>query len=484
MTLTQAKTRVEQLIRHNEALVKSVSLIKENDQLKNQNQVLQLQNGLSGLVGQAAWQSNLVSFNPLIETNLYAPLTLNWMMLMYMYKTHGIIQTAIDMPVLDAMRGGLEITSAELSSDEIKEVEDDFEAKGIYEIGIEAWTWGRLFGGSGLIINTGQDPEQPLNDKRILKLEFYAATRWELTAPWKPNSPSMTTPFENAAARVSEFFNFYDVRFHHSHIFTIIGKKAPHILRWQMAGWGMSEIERLIPDFNSYIKTKEVLYELLEEAKIDVYRLKGLNDQLVSALGTQTTQNRVALMNQLKQYNNAIIMDLMDEFEQKQITFSGLAEVMKENQVGVASALRMPMSKIFGLQAQGLSSNEDDIENYNALVESEVRQPMKRMWRKVFTLYFQWKYGYVPDFKLSYKPLRVLGAEEEELVTTSKQNRYQAFYDRGLITSEEFGQIAEKEKLLPISTAMSEGLLEDHPTVEMPGGEEGGGNKPGGSTNE
>ncbi len=60
---------------------------------------VELRNSLAAVVAGAQMQSNLTSFNPIIQNNIYAPLSINWQILTYMYKTHGIIQTAIDMPV-------------------------------------------------------------------------------------------------------------------------------------------------------------------------------------------------------------------------------------------------------------------------------------------------------------------------------------------------------------------------------------------------
>ena len=80
-----------------------------------------LNNSLSSLVEGATQQSRLTALTPILANNLYYPVTLNYLFLMYAYKTHGILQTAIDMPVLDAFRGGLDISSKELDSEDIEE---------------------------------------------------------------------------------------------------------------------------------------------------------------------------------------------------------------------------------------------------------------------------------------------------------------------------------------------------------------------------
>ncbi len=453
------------------------------------NDSAEIRNSLAAVVAGAQMQSNLTSFNPIISNNIYAPLSINWQILTYMYKTHGIIQTAIDMPVLDALRGGLDIQSGEMDVDDIKELNDDMEENGILDAIGEAGNWARLYGGGALIINTDQDPATPLDPAKMKRFELYAANRWELTTNtgWMPqvhsidgrSSVMMGVPGMYAKIN-SDYFWFYGMKIHSSRVVTIAGKTAPYIIRWQLAGWGMSEVERMVEDFNCYIRTKEVLYELLEEAKIDVYMLENLNAQLATQAGTQITQKRIALMNELKNFQRAIVMDKNDVFEQKQITFSGLAEVMKENRIGIAAALRMPLTKLFGLSAAGFNSGEDDIENYNAMVESEVRQKLRRPIKTVLNLMCMMKFGTELDHSFQYKPLRVLGAVEEEGVKTSKQNRYLTLYDRSLITSQEMGEITEKENLVPVETQMAKGLLDEHPvgagmgTGEEDGEEEGG----------
>lgn len=436
-----------------------------------QRQTFEAENSISTLIQAAQAQSNLTSFNPLIQNNIYAPLTIYWTLLMYMYKTHGLIQTAVDMPVLDAFRGGVEISSGEMDQDDIKLLNDTMEDKNDIHNLIEAVIWARLFGGAGLIVNTDQDPKTPLRESGIKTLEFYPANRWELMAAWKPGISPVGLAPDQFATRTQKSFWFYGVEMDNSRVLTINGKAAPYILRWQLNGWGMSEVERIVEDFNSYLKTREVTYELLEEAKVDVYRMKDFNQQLASPTGTNLVKARVQLMNEVKSFNKAIMMDMVDEFQQKQITFSGLAEVMKQNMIGIASALRMPLTKIFGISASGFNSGEDDIENYNAMVESEVRQKVKPLVKKVLMLRCLQLFGYEPDLSFEFKPLRVMSSVDEETVKTSKQKRYTDLFDRALLDSEEMGELTRKEKLIPIETKMEQGLLDEHP--ESPMGQEG-----------
>jgi len=414
-------------------------------------------------------QTPLTSFNPMLQNNIYAPVTIDWTILMYAYKSHGIIQTLCDMPVLDALRGGIIIRSDELDDDDIAEIEDVMDKRGMLDIVAKALIWTRLFGGGGLIISTDRPMEEPFDPKQLAKdqiLDVYACNRWELMAPW----------------RVAPTYNFYGKTVDASRVITMSGKEAPYMIRWQLAGWGMSELERVIEDFNTYIRVKNVIYELLYEAKVDVYHFKDFAAQMLSAEAEQATNRRMQIMNMQKNYNSALLLDKEDDFDQRQVTFSGLAEIYRESRVELASALRMPMSKLFGIPSTGFSSGEDDIENYNGMIESEIRRPLRPIIRQVLDLICIMLFGDVYDLDFEYKPLRVLGAKEEEEIKSSKFNRMMMLYDKGLITSEDLGGMLSKEKIIDSDIelmANPEPMVQQIDDAEMPERQVGvaGGNK-------
>jgi phage-related protein (TIGR01555 family) len=452
-----------------------------------QNQVEQtkpaaLNNSLTSLVQSAVMQSRLNSISPIIDNNVYYPVTLNYTMLMYMYKTHGIIQTAIDMPVLDAFRGGLEFTSSELDPEDLEDFCDWLEEKGVLQSFGNAVIWKRLFGGAALVINAGQDPTKPLDLFKLDKdhLEFYDACRWELMAK-DPANPSM-----GSQSMLSQKYDIYGVEMDASRVLTMSGKRAPFLIRNQLAGWGMSEVERMIADFNLFLQTRNVLYEILDEAKLDIYHLSGYSDSLATADGTALINQRVELTNQLKNFQKALILDKEDDYDQKQLSFSGLSEIMKENRIGIASALRMPITKLFGLSASGFNSGEDDIENYNAMVESEVREPARPALNSVIKLCARAFFGDDYSLKYKFKPLRMMTSTDEETIKSSKQQRLTDLYDRGLVDSKEVGEVLHKEDLIGIATKAQKGELEEHPLVPAlgaggPGAEGGDGGDTGAS---
>lgn len=368
-------------------------------------------------------------------------------LLSQMYVEHGIIQTLIDQPVDDAFRGGFEIKTNQLSADEIKELQVYLKKNRVIPAITDALKWSRLYGGSGIVLNMGQDYQTELDIEKINKggsLEFIAADLWELTG----NNPN---PDGRGGFHEPEYYNYYGLRLHNSRVYKILGKKAPSFVRARLRGWGMSEVEKMIRSVNQYMKNQNVIFELLDEAKIDVYKMEGMNSTLMSKDGTQLVQNRIQASNMMKNFQNALLMDKSDEYEQKSMNFSGLGEMLKQIREGIAADLKIPVTKLFGISSAGFNSGEDDIENYNSMIESEIRAKVEFIVVDILRICCQHLFGYVPeDLEIEFPPLRMMSTEQEELAKTNQYNRIVSSYQNGLINGLEAQDAINAADLLPL----------------------------------
>ncbi len=421
----------------------------------------------------------------LAESNAYTPLTLNRILLSYSFMTQGLIQTVIKQPVEDAFRGGIEIKSPELSEDEIallmrtlkksrkRDKKTKFAARKLnpnagtpygnsdLSVAMSVMNWARLFGGAGLIVNTAQDFRYPLNEEAITAdspLEFIAADRWELIL-------SQTNVFDQ---RNPCPYNYYGLPLHESRVIKVLGVEAPSYIRLRLQGWGMSEIERCIRAINAFVKFETLIFELLDEAKIDVFKIMGFNDALLTDEGTANTQRRVMLANRLKNYQNALAMDKEDDYAQKQITWSGLAEIWNELRMNLSSALKIPMNKLFGQSATGFGGGEDALENYNSIVE-QVRVDAEPVVTEIVDLRCQQLFGFIPDYTCHWKTLKVLDGVQEEEVKTKKQARAMELFAQRLVTGREVSTILKTDNLLHIDTEVAQGLRDVEPTLPNAG---------------
>lgn len=423
----------------------------------------ELLNSLSGLCGTLAEQGVPIEMGGLgqqISDTTTMFINCRWYMvsnlrqlLSQVYIEHGVVQTLVDQPVDDAHRAGYELKSGMLDADDIEALKIFDEKNGITKAFKQAKKWARLYGGGAVMIITDQDPTTPLNMKAIgpnTPLSFRSMDMWELYFA-EQNVTATPTINGGLGEYKGDFYDYYGYPVHKTRVLRIIGKECPSFLRPRLRGWGMSELERLVRSLNQYLKNQDVIFALLDEAKVDVYRINGFNTALLEPGGTQKTAQRIQMANQMKNFQSAIVMDAKDEYDQKQMTFAGLAEVLLQIRQGLAADLKMPMTKLFGVSAAGFSSGEDDIENYNSMLESEIRQPGKFQHIELLQIGCQKLFGTgVDDLMLDYNPLRILNAKEEEEVKDSQFTRVVGAYNAGLATGQEAKEAMNKDSLIGV----------------------------------
>lgn len=405
--------------------------------------------GFANILGQASAYcgSPLSQTNPMFYNNRWYLISNNRQLLSEMYVEHGIVQTLVEQPVDDAFRSGFEIKTGQLDGEEIEKLmiylERDHVIKGIAG-GIK---WARLFGGGAVLIITDQDPSTPLDLNAITEdslLKFRAVDMWELYQDMTNINIAMTSEYYG-------YYNYYGIRVHPTRVLRIVGKEAPSFVRPRLRGWGMSELERLIRSLNQYLKNQDVIYELLDEAKVDVYKIDGFNNALATDSGTNNVAKRIQTANLLKNYNSALTMDVNDDYEQKQMTFTGLAEMLTQIRYGLAADLKMPVEKLFGIQSTALGSNEAAIENYNSMVESDVRSKVKFIMIECIQVCCKKLFNFIPDdLSINFNPLRILNAVDQEVVKNHQFNRVMATYNTGLVSDLETKESLNKASLLPV----------------------------------
>lgn len=445
---------------------------KKNRQQRHQNtqsqfpSANQLQNGLGEAVGYTQ-QGN--PFTPQISQSTTIFRNLRWYMVSNMrqmlsqaYVEIGLIQTIVDVPVDDALRGGVIVKSKQLDESEIQELmvsidrDDDLQKAG------EAAKWNRLYGGAGIIVMVDdQDPELPLELDSITDatdLEFRPVDMWELFYDKQNADGYDPSGYYNNV----RFYNYYGEKIHASRVMPLKGITAPSFIRPRLRGWGVSIVETLVRSINQYIKATDLSFEVLDEFKLDVYKLKNLVSTLLSPGGEEKVAQRVRIANYQKNYQNAIVMDSEDDYDHKQLSFAGLAEAMSGIRMQVASDLRIPITKLFGISATGFNSGEDDIEVYNSMVESQVRSKLKYHILKMLEIKCQKLFGYIPeDLAIEFKPLRILSAKDEEDIKAKKFERLIQAKAAGEISTLEFRDACNRGGLFDIQLDTSEDVLTD-----------------------
>ena len=405
--------------------------------------------GLNGGLGNLPTQINPAS---LIYNSSFFPITNMLMTLTNAYKTYGWLKVAVSQPVDDAFRNGVDLESGTLEEEELNQLLQKMEDE-------EDWTkikdtlrWGRLYGGSVLVANCDQKAERPLNYKALKdrRLEFYATDRWQCSALDTSISPKDSD------------FALNGIVLDKSRVFAFLGDSAPFLIRTRVSNWGLSILEQVLPDIIRFLKSLNVSLELLDEAKIDILQIDRLADVLALPDGSDLIRKRIEIAALNKNYKSMLAIDSKDSYTQKQISFGGFPEMVEQIMSLIAGVLRIPKAKLFGTGSSGFSNGEDNLENYNAMIESEIRVQATKLIKWVVDLRCWQLFGRtLPDLKIKWKALRVLDAKTEQDVNASKMNMWLSLWDRQIISSEELMQLAKREQIILMDTEALQGKKND-----------------------
>src|SRR5581483_11259304 len=139
--------------------------------------------------------------------------------------------------------------------------------------------------------------------------------------------------------------------------------------------------------------------------------------------------------------------------------------------------MRFPIIKLFGQSySKGLGNSAvDEMENYNAMVEAEVRNKLKYHILRMAEIKCMKFYGDIPDdLEIEFKPLRELTATDQETVKTQKYERLDKALAQGRISDQEFRDACNKGDLFDIkldtaedSVDIGEEVSDDHATEEQ-----------------
>lgn len=412
-----------------------------NKKVRKFNKVRRVENGLRNVANQLGCSPYFKAplqnpYSTYINTreNIY---TIDRTNLNYRFCTDGIFKKIVVQRVDDALKGELNIISDLLSPEQIDELKDDINEKNIIETVKRLLYWDRLFGGAGLICEVeGQDSSEILTFSSINqgdKINYYAVDRWEFSNTPYTSSDQLK---KDDYAGINEEFYYYDHIINKSRILLLRGISAPSLVRPILQGWGLSVVEPLIAPSNNYQKALNLIYELMDEAKVDVYKINGLNTTLLAG-DDKVIKDKLEVVNELKNFMKAIAMDGNDDFIQKQLNLTGIIDIIHELKLDICSAMDYPITKLFGTSPSGFNSGDSELRMYNSTVEADTRPAVFNILKKILKLECKCLFGiYVDDLKLTLPPLETLNQEQLEGAKDREFTRLMQLKDRDLIQQE------------------------------------------------
>ena len=289
----------------------------------------------------------------------------------------------VDIPAQDMTRAGRDWDAED---DQIAAIEKEEKRLGYWPKLYEALTLGRLGGGAILIGFGDSDPSQPApTNIRPQQIRYLTVlSRYELTIgemEQDPESENFRQPKMFGLSGTSR-----QIQIHPSRVVCFKGLPIPAIrtATWEDRFWGMSIVEAVDEPVQQATAACAGFSSLIEEAKVDVYRFKGLAETLLQPGGDEKVMKRIEVTQQGKSVHRAAIMDADDEWEQRQLSLAGVRDVIITYDARVAGAADIPATRLFGKAPDGMNATgEGDMANYfqsiGAKQDMNLRPSMEKM---------------------------------------------------------------------------------------------------------
>lgn len=302
----------------------------------------------------------------------YSSTFLDDLALLNSYRSGWIVSKLIDVPATDALRKWRDFSGEQKQILALNNAEKQLQVK---QKVIKAYIMARLWGGAAIFINTGQDPDQPLNVDAIKKngiKSLTVFTRKELTV-----SELILDPFDENYGR-PEYYEVANttvsVKIHHSHLVRFVGKEHPDPFNHvgPNYGWGDSVVQRVYDAARHADQTSSNIASLVFEANIDVFSIPDFTAKMADKRYSENMIKRFRLASQGKSIVNTLMHDAKETYERKSINFTQLPEVLHKFLLVCAAAGDMPITKFLGDQAKGMGNEaRGDMKNYYDALNTE-----------------------------------------------------------------------------------------------------------------
>jgi phage-related protein (TIGR01555 family) len=412
-------------------------------------------------------------------------LTRNYMLLTSLYRSSWIARRLIDLPITDALKNWIRITSQQTPQEKDLFFRCLRKTATIAKIG-EAARWGRLYGGAAavMIIDGDEDRlEEPLDLDAVEIGSFKGLMtfdRWSGVSPSSELIDEYTNPAEHGqpAAYLCSTTEGQSFTVHSSRVLRFTGRGSlPAWQRMTEQGWGTSEIELVFDELKKRDTTSVAIANLVMRANILVTKQKGQDGLL--AMGTPQQQSRllntITNANHLISNQSMLTLGLEESLEAVQYTFGGLGDVWDRFALDISAASEIPFSKLFGRTASGLSNTgEGDEILWENRIQNLQGEQLDPQLDKLLPVICMSTWGQVPpDFSWQWMPIRKVGSKDQAELAKNKSDVVLQAYNAGLISDQlaltELSLLAEETGMWGSISAEIIAAASDQ--VQMPAGE-------------
>ncbi len=369
------------------------------------------------------------------------------------YRSSWLVRKIIDIPAKDMTRAWRDWQADEKQIEALEKEERRLQLRDKVK---RALVLSRLFGGAGLILGTTDpDPMQPLNPATI---KAGGLTYVHAMAPHQFSTGEIILdPADQWFGKPSYFQintnNGQVIKLHPSRVVDFVGQRAPegafHHTTTGSTFWG-DPIMQSVGDAVKNADTAQAGFAaLIDEAKLDIIKIPDLMDLAGSDEGETRLIQRLQLAATGKSTWRALLMDADEEWEQRQVNWAGIPDVMRSFLEVVSGAADIPITRFLGQSPKGLQSTGDgEVRDYQDKVKADQHEILTPALDRIDDVLIPSALGSRPaEVYFEFAPLsepdeKDIGAIEKEAAETLK-----IYGDAGILPDQAITDIAKNRMI-------------------------------------
>lgn len=348
-----------------------------------------------------------------------------------MYRSAWLPRKIVDIPAEDACRRWRDWQA---TPEQITAIEEEEKRLGLQGKVLEAMKRARLRGGCALYIGDGTtDPTQPLDPESIKKGGIQYIT---VVPRIQLGAGNIISDVTNPGYNTPEFYTVNGqlsaVNVHPSRL--VIFQGADRLEDAVTDGWSDSVLQIVYDAVRNADSSFANVASLIFEAKVDVLRIPSFMASLADAEYRSRMIDRTTLAATAKGVNGMLLLDKEEEYEQKDLKFGSLPELLDRFVQATCGAADIPATRLWGQSPAGMNATgESDLRNYYDGRASYQNLEMTPRLHILDECLIRSALGSRdPDIHYIWAPLWQVSAKEQSEIGVAAANTIKTLADTGL----------------------------------------------------
>lgn len=346
-----------------------------------------------------------------------------------MYRSSWLMRKGVDLPPFDMTRAGRDWQAAK---NVISALEAEEKRLQLWPKIRRALQLGRL-GGGAMIIGAPGNPTDPLPASGRIEY-LHVVSRYQITVGALISDPA--NPLFGQPSYWELNSGLARARLHPSRVIAFRGQPFSDMLgapAGEDAFWGDSVLQAVADAVRNADMAQAGFASLIDEAKLDIIKIPQLTERAASPEYEAQLSARLTVAAAAKSAHRALILDALEEWDQRQINWSGMPDVIRTYLSIVAGAFDIPATRLLGKAPDGQNATgEHDERNYwtmiGSLQEAELRPALDRI-----DPLLKSAVGAPQDTWYDFSPLMVLSEKDRAEVNHRNAQSAQIYVNTGLI---------------------------------------------------